>query len=487
MADSNIKPPAVDPERLPPQSLDAERSLLGSMILDRDEIGQVIQIVDRDCFYLADHQTIFDVVCELYDHQKPLDLVLLREELNRRAKLEQIGGVPYLLTIVESVPDSSNAVYYANIVRDLALLRKLISASSQIVSRAYQAKEDPEEILEEAERRIFEITGMKISSQAVALKDLLQQVFKQIEQYDGTRVTGLTTSFPKLDEMLGGLQKGDMIVLAARPAMGKSALALNIAEHIAADNHLPVAFFSLEMSRQQLAQRLLCSYGKIDSQKLRRGSLNAQEHRDLAQAAQELEPAPLFIDDSPTLSVLQLRAKARRLKLKQDVQCVIVDYLQLLAPSAGSSRRSENRQQEIAEMSRGIKALARELDIPVIAISQLNRAPEQREKGTPRMSDLRESGAIEQDADVVLLLHRPSVYTEQAFKEQTELTTTEQQDQADHLETQKQQAVLIVAKQRNGPTGSVQLNWNAACTSFGQAYQGFPTEVSQEPRAEVPF
>ena len=308
---------------------------------------------------------------------------------------------------------------------------------------------------------------MKISGQAVALKELIQQVFKQIEQCDGTRVTGLTTSFPKLDEMLGGLQRGDMIVLAARPSMGKSALALNIAEHIAAENHLAVAMFSLEMSRQQLAQRILCSYGKIDSQKLRRGNLNAQEHRDLAQAAQDLDPAPLFIDDSPSLSILQLRAKARRLKLKQDIQCVIVDYLQLLAPSGGTSRRSENRQQEISDISRGLKALARELDIPVIALSQLNRAPEQR-GGSPRMSDLRESGAIEQDADVVLLLHRAHVYDDTAPVEQAE---------------------LVVAKQRNGPTGSVHLNWNAACTRFGQAYEGFaPTEVPQESYVEdAPF
>ena len=471
MAGSSSKNTATaTAERLLPQSLDAERSVLGSMILDRDEVGEVIQILGRDAFYLADHQTIFDVIADLYDQQKPIDLVLLREELTRRGNLDQIGGVSYLLTIAESVPDSSNAVYYARIVRDLALLRMLISASSHIVSRAYQASEDPEEILEEAERRIFEITGMKISGQAVPLKELVLQAFKRIEQYDGTRVTGLTTSFGKLDEMLGGLQKGDMIVLAARPAMGKSALALNIAEHIAADSHLGVGFFSLEMSGQQLAQRMLCSYGKIDSQKLRRGSLNAEEHGRLAQAAQELDPAPLFIDDSPSLSVLQLRAKARRLKLKQDIQCIIVDYLQLLSPSSGTYRRSDNRQQEIAEMSRGIKALARELDIPVIAISQLNRAPEQREKGTPRMSDLRESGAIEQDADVVLLLHRESVYTEQIYKDPTELSVGEREE----IERQKQKAELIIAKQRNGPTGVIQLNWNAACTSFGQAYTEVP-------------
>jgi len=467
MADSNIPSSAApEAERLAPQSLDAERSVLGSMILDREEIGEIIQILESDCFYHGDHQVVFDVICDLYDRRDPVDLVLLREELKRRGKLEQIGGIPYLLTIAESVPDSSNAVYYARIVRNFALLRKLIATSSQIVSRAYLGREDPEEILEEAERRIFEITGMKISAEAVPLKELLHQVFKQIEQNDGTQVTGLTTSFPKLDDMLGGLQRGDMIVLAARPSMGKSALALNIAEHITTDNHLGVAIFSLEMSRQQLAQRILCSYGKIDSQKLRRGSLNAQEHRDLAQAAQELEQAPLFIDDSATLSILQLRAKARRLKLKQDIQCIIVDYLQLMAPSAGQSRRSENRQQEISDISRGLKALARELDIPVIAISQLNRAPEQR-GGKPLLGDLRESGAIEQDADVVLLLHRKSVYDEEAPEEQAE---------------------LVVAKQRNGPTGSVHLNWNATCTRFGQAYEGFgPTEVPQEPSMEVPY
>jgi replicative DNA helicase len=429
--------PANTDERLLPQSLDAERSVLGSMILDRDEIGEVIQIIERDAFFSADHQSIFDTITDLYDHQKPIDLVLLREELTRRGQLDAVGGVSYLLTVAESVPDSSNAVYYARIVRDLFLLRKLISASSQIVSQAYQGRADPEEILEEAERCIFEITGMKISGQAVPLKELLHQVFKQIEQYDGSRVTGLTTSFPKLDEMLGGLQKGDMIVLAARPSMGKSALALNIAEHVAADNHLAVGFFSLEMSRQQLAQRILCSFGKIDSQKLRQGNLSEQECRYLAEAAQELESAPLFIDDSPSLSVLQLRAKARRLKLKQDIQCVIVDYMQLLAPSIGQSRRSENRQQEI------------------------------REGGSPRMSDLRESGAIEQDADVVLLLNRESVYNSEVPQEQAE---------------------LHVAKQRNGPTGKIHLNWNAACTRFGQAYEGFGhPEVPQEPYMEAPY
>ena len=248
-------------ERLLPQSLDAERSVLGSMILDRDEIGQVVQIIGRDAFYSADHQIIFDVTVDIYDQDKPLDLVLLREELLRRGQLDQIGGVPYLVTVVESVPDSSNAVYYARIVRDLSLLRMLISASSQIVSRAYQGQENPEELLEDAEKLIFDITGMKISGQAVALKELFHQTFKQIEQYDGTRVTGLTTSFPKLDDMLGGLQRGDMIILAARPSMGKSALALNIAEHIAADSHLPVAFFSVEMSAQQSTQRILWGSG----------------------------------------------------------------------------------------------------------------------------------------------------------------------------------------------------------------------------------
>ena len=467
MADSsNPKAPNPSPERLPPQSLDAERSALGSMILDRDGIGELIQIIDRECFCLADHQIIFDVVTDLYDQRKPVDLVLLREELTRRGLLEKIGGVPYLLTIVESVPDSANAVYYANIVRDLALLRRLISTSSEIVSKAYQARETPEEILEDAERRIFEITGMKISGHAVGLKELLHQVFKQIEQYDGTRVTGLTTSFPKLDEMLGGLQRGDMIVLAARPSMGKSALALNIAEHIAADNHLAVAIFSLEMSCQQLAQRVLCSYSKVDSQKLRRGSLTAEEYAELAKAVGVLQEAPLYIDDSPSLSALQLRAKARRLKLKQDIQCIIVDYLQLLAPGLGATRRSDNRQQEISDISRGIKALARELDIPVIAISQLNRAPEQR-GGSPRMSDLRESGAIEQDADVVLLLHRESFYDSDASPEEAE---------------------LIVAKQRNGPTGSVKLTWNGGCTRFGQAYEGYgPVDVPQETYTEEPF
>lgn len=468
MADSsNPKSPNPSPERLPPQSLDAERSALGSMILDRDEIGELIQIIDRECFSLGDHQIIFDVVTDLYDQQKPVDLVLLREELTRRGLLEKIGGVPYLLTIVESVPDSANAVYYANIVRDLALLRKLISTSSEIVSKAYQARDTPEEILEDAERRIFEITGMKISGHAVGLKELLHQVFKQIEQYDGTRVTGMTTSFPKLDEMLGGLQRGDMIVLAARPSMGKSALALNIAEHIAADNHLPVAIFSLEMSRQQLAQRVLCSYSKVDSQKLRRGNLSPEDYAELAKAVGVLQEAPLYIDDSPSLSALQLRAKARRLKLKQDIQCIIVDYLQLLAPGLGATRRSDNRQQEISDISRGIKALARELDIPVIALSQLNRAPEQREGGKPMMGDLRESGAIEQDADVVLLLQRKCVYDDSAPPDEAE---------------------LIVAKQRNGPTGSVKLTWNGACTRFGQAYEGYgPMDVPQETLTEEPF
>jgi len=443
--------------RIPPQSLEAEMCTLGSMVLDKDCIGEIIPVLQADYFYQQDHRIIFQALIKLYEENKPVDLVLLRDELERQGCLEQVGGVDYMVSIAESVPSAVNAVYYARIVRDKYMLRSLISAASEIGNQAYEQRGDVAEALEEAERRIFEVTEQKITSQMISMKEVISKVYELI-QSRGTGITGLATGFLELDELTSGLQAGEMIVIAGRPSMGKTALGLNIAEHVGADNKLPAAIFSLEMGAQQLAERMLCGRGHIDSHALRRGFLNDSDYKILADTADELSHSLIYIDDSPGLTPLELRAKARRLKIKHDIQLVVVDYLQLMyCPGA------ESRQQEVAIISRHLKALARELNVPVIVMSQLNRAPEGREGHRPRMSDLRESGSIEQDADVVVLMHREDYYHNEPGYEKTH------------------QAELIVAKQRNGPTGTVNLMWHSAWTRFenlAKATMSEPFDIS---------
>jgi replicative DNA helicase len=352
--------------------------------------------------------------------------------------LDRVGGNDYLAALVEGVPTTASCEYYARLVRDKALLRHLIGATEEIREDGYESQDDPAEIIDRAEHKIFQIASRQVGDQAASMETLLQSTFESLSNADGSMITGLATGYYKLDELTAGLQNSEMIVIAARPSMGKTALACNMAEYMGIRDKRPVLMFSLEMSKEQLALRFLASHAKFNMQRLRRGNLNPEQWTQVQMAADDLEKAPIFIDDSADLNVLRLRAKARRMKAAADIQCLFVDYLQLMGPM--SSSRNESRQQQIAEMSRGLKALARELGIPVVVLSQLNRGPESREGHRPRMSDLRESGAIEQDADVVMLLHREDYYHGgEPDYEPTGVTD------------------LIIAKQRNGPTDTLHL------------------------------
>jgi replicative DNA helicase len=428
-------------DRLPPHSIEAEMCLLASMMLDKEMIGEVVQLVDRESFFQTDHQIIYDVLVRLYEHNRAIDAVIVREELLKRQLLEEIGGVQYLAAILNSVPSAAHGKHYAGIVREKALLRQLIAASDDILRSAYAPHEQADLVLDKAEKKIFDIAQQKVGGSMVAMEEVLHEVFEMIENR-GQR--GLETGFFELDDMMNGLQNGEMVIVAARPSMGKTAIAMNMIEHIAADSVLPCAVFSLEMSKQQLAQRMLCSRGGIDAHKLRKGMLTSEEYTKLANVVGELAKAQIWVDDSPGLTPLELRAKARRLKLKHDIKCIMIDYMQLM-----DNPGPDSRQQQISEISRGIKAVARELNIPVLALSQLNRATEGRDGHRPRMSDLRESGSIEQDADVVMLLHREDYYR-----------MSEPDFQPDNV------AEVIIAKQRNGPTGTVKLTFMSKTTRF---------------------
>jgi len=434
--------------RVPPQDIEAEMSLLGSMLIERDAIHAVLPLIHKnesDRFYRPDHRKIFETIIDVYDRGDPIDLVVLRDELTRRGILEEIGGVDYLVQLAESVPSGLHAEHYARIVRDKAMLRELIVATGQITEHAYSHREDAREILDLAEQALFKVTDQRTSDQAEPIRDSLDQIFKQLESRDGHYITGVPTGFLELDDMLSGLQAGEMIIVAARPSMGKTAFGLNVAEHIAVDEGKSAVFFSMEMSRQAVVQRILCSRGRIDSHKFRRGMLSETEVQKALGVADELKDVPLFIDDTPGMSVLELRAKARRLKMQHDIQAIFVDYIQLMRVPG----RIESRQQEVAEISRGLKALSRELNIPVVVMAQLNRNPEGRADGKPRMSDLRESGAIEQDADVVMLLHREEYYKKENCPEEL-----------------RGVAEVIIDKQRNGPTGVIKLHFNQQFTRF---------------------
>ena len=428
-------------DRLPPHSIEAEMCVLASMMLDREIIGQSIQLIDRESFYQADHQIIFDVLLKLYELNRPIDSVILFEELVKRQLLEEVGGTEYIAQILNCVPSAAHGMHYAGIVREKAMLRQLIGASNDILRDAYAPYEHADVVLDKAERRIFEIADKKTTGSISSLGEVAHEVYEMLEE-KGRR--GLESGFYELDDMLNGMQNGEMLIVAARPSMGKTAFAMNIIEHLAADMQLPCGIFSLEMSKQQLAQRLMCSRANIDAQKVRRGMLNASEFQQLAQTVTGLSKAPIWVDDSAGMTPLELRAKARRLKLKHDVKCLMVDYMQLMYNPG-----SESRQQEISEISRVVKSVARELEIPVICLSQLNRATEGRDGHRPRMSDLRESGSIEQDADVVMLLHREDYYR-----------MSEPDFQPDNI------AEVIVAKQRNGPTGTIKLTFSNKTTRF---------------------
>ncbi len=369
-------------DRVPPHDIEAEMSLLGSLMLDREAIGYVIPIIPRQHagrFYQPEHRIIYEALLDLYDKGSAIDMVILRDELLRRDVLEKIGGIEYIVQLSQSVPSSANAEFYASIVRDKSLLRELISASGEIIDEAYGAHEEVASILDKAEQKFFTVTEQRIANEAVGLAGLLEETFKQIQDRDGHYLTGLPTGYLELDDMTSGLQRGELIIVAARPSMGKTAFGLNVAEHMAVNEGKPVVFFSMEMSRQQVAQRILCSRGRVDSHRLRRGMLNEHEIRQLQMICDELRDAPLFIDDTAGMTVLELRAKARRLWLQHKIEAIFIDYLQLMhTPGA------ESRQQEIAIISRGLKALGRELNVPIVSLAQLNRGTEGRDGHRPR-------------------------------------------------------------------------------------------------------
>ncbi|MGY8752572.1 MAG: replicative DNA helicase [Phycisphaerales bacterium] len=437
-------------EAMPPHALEAEESLLGAIVIDPTVLNDV-QLILRgpDDFFKKANGTIYTLMAELYDKYETVDLVQLQQVAKDRDVLDAVGGVEYLIKVAHAVPSAASAAHYARLVKEKSTIRQLIGAAGEILQDAYTKPENPDEILEEAERRIFSIAQQRELRHAEKLDDLLNAAIQQLEENDGRLITGVSTGYSDLDEMTSGLQRGEMVIIAARPSMGKTAFALNMAENMAMRD-VPVALFSLEMSRQQLVQRLLSSRASVSGHNIRRNSLSDRDMAAIIQAADDLMQRPLFIDDTPSLSITQLRAKARRLKQQHDIGVLIIDYLQLMT----SGKRAESRQQEVSEISRGVKALARELDIPVICLSQLNRGAEQREGHRPRMSDLRESGSIEQDADVVAMLHRESYYhiNDPAWLE----ANAEKENLAE----------LIIAKQRNGPTGTVPLVWDNTCTRF---------------------
>ncbi len=437
-------------ERLPPQNLEAEQAVLGSMLLEDEAVGRAAELLEESAFYKDSHRKIFSALLSLYKTNVPVDLVTITDELKKHNLLEEIGGASYLATLTSIVPTAANAEHYCRIVKQKSILRDLIRATTHIASESYEESVEPDYLLDRAETLIFDIASKKIKRDAVAMKDIIKSSIEMIDalyQRKGT-ITGLPTGFIELDQQLAGLQPSDLIVVAGRPAMGKSSLTLCIAEHVALGHKTGVALFSLEMSKENVVQRMLCSYARINAHNVRTGMLSASDWPNLTKAAGKLSEAPIYIDDSPGTSILELRAKARRLKSRHDIGLVIVDYLQLMEESS----RAENRQQEISIISRSLKALARELNVPVIAVSQLSRAPERRESFRPRLSDLRESGAIEQDADVVLMLFREDYYN----------LTDENRGIAE----------IIIAKQRNGPTGSVKLAFLNEYTRFETLAQG---------------
>ncbi|MDD5633696.1 MAG: replicative DNA helicase [Candidatus Omnitrophica bacterium] len=432
-------------QKLPPQNIEAEIAVLGSMLLDREAISRSIEEIDESAFYSETNKKIFRAIVALYDNNEPIDIVTLVEELKKKNILDEVGGPTYITELVGSIPTAANIEYYTKIVREKYLLRCLINTATQIVSESFEPDSEVEELLDKAEKLIFDITSnQKREMRIYEMKDIVKESIETIDHLYQRKenITGVPTGFHDMDVMTAGFQKSDFIVLAGRPSMGKSALAISILEYVGVTEKIPCAYFSLEMSKEQLAQRMLCSLAGVNAHKVRTGFFSQSDWPKLVNAAGKLSESPILIDDTPGISALELRAKARRLKAKSDIQLLILDYLQLMRGSA----KSENRQQEISEISRSMKALARELDIPVIAISQLSRAVEQRADHRPMLSDLRESGAIEQDADVVMLMLREEYYTP--------------------TEENRGKTEVILAKQRHGPVGTVTLAFQPEFTKF---------------------
>jgi replicative DNA helicase len=451
----SIAPPARDAyaERQPPYAPEAEQAVLAAMLMDPDAVMRAAEYVDDTMFYREGHRRIFRAMISLTERGDAIDPLTLADELARRAELEASGGREYIGWLMDAVPTSANVEYHAKIVREKATLRRLIEISTGIVTEAFEAQMPASQLLDDAESKIFQISQSQGGKGFTRIKELLWPAMERIEalQRGGQAITGVPSGFYDLDEMTSGFQPADLVIIAARPSMGKTAFVLSLAQNAAIAEGKKVAFFSLEMSKESLVQRMLTSEARIDAQDLRRARLRDDDFPRLARAAGILSSAPVYIDDQPGITLLEMRSKSRRLKAENGLDMIIVDYLQLISGPANS----ENRQQEISQISRGLKALAKELSVPVLALSQLSRAPEQRagDQKRPQMSDLRESGAIEQDADLIMAIYRPEVYAE---KEEGRLVNPELEGQAE----------IIILKQRNGPIGTVNLFFHKQYTRF---------------------
>lgn len=449
-------------ERTPPQDLIAEQSVLGGMLLSKDAIADVVEILRERDFYRPAHELIYDAIIDLYGRGEPADAVTVSAELTKRGDIARAGGAPYLHTLISSVPTAANASYYAKIVREHAIMRRLVEAGTKIVQLGHAVEGEVDDAVDQAQAEVYAVTERRTSEDYVQLSTLLPQALDEIDKIaKGVGVEGILTGFKPLDELTHGLHPGNMIILAARPAVGKSTLGLDIARHASIHDKKTSVIFSLEMSRSEITMRMLSAEARVGLNNIRSGQLSDEEWTRLARRMGEISDAPLFIDDSPNLSMMEIRAKARRLKQRHDLKLIVIDYLQLMS----SGKRVENRQQEVSEFSRHLKLMAKELDVPVIAISQLNRSPEQRSDKKPMLSDLRESGSIEQDADVVILLHRDDMYDSQ---------------------NRSGEADLIVAKHRNGPTRTITVAAQLHFARFVDMAQnpGSGTDFTQQRQSE---
>lgn len=430
--------------RIPPQNIEAEQAVLGAMLVDREVISNITEILKADDFFREDHREIYRCLLNLFDRGIPIEVTSVAEELRKAGFLEKIGGLSYLSNLATAVATTSNAKYYAKIIEEKSILRKLINSSTEIMDMSYEATEEVALILDKAEQCIFDILQKRKNQNFTLIKDVLWDAFNKLEELYQNKghVTGIPTGFIDLDRMTSGLHNSDLILIAARPAMGKTAFVLNIAQYVAVRARIPVAVFSLEMSKEQLVNRILCSEAMVDSNRMKTGQLEDSDWQSVAKSLAPLTDAPIYIDDTPGISITEIRAKCRRLKLEKNLGLVVIDYLQLMQGRG----KGDNRQQEISEISRSLKILAKEINVPVITLSQLSRAPETRTDHRPILSDLRESGAIEQDADIVMFLYRDDYYYEDSEK--------------------KNIAEVIIAKHRSGSTGSVDLVWLGQYTKF---------------------
>ncbi len=454
-------------DKVPPQNLEAEQSTLGSMMLEGSALEKGMELLQAEDFYRPAHQEVFDALMSLAERDEPVDIITLKEELKKRGKLEDCGGTEYLMSLVNSVPTAANVEYYAKIVEQKSILRKLISAGTQIIGLAQNEDEEIDSITDQAERLVFGVAQRRIGEYFQPITPLVNQTWEWIEKryHEKGEACGIPTGFNKLDNMTSGLQPSDFVIIAARPSMGKTALALNMALNAAVDNNRTVAVFSVEMSAEQLVQRMVCTLARANAHRLRTGYFGDDEWKLIAEASNKLYGAPIYIDDTTDVTHLGMRAKCRRLKAEHGLDLVIVDYLQLMR----SNRNIDNRVQEISEIARGLKSLAREFHVPVIALSQLSRAVERREDKRPMLSDLRESGSIEAEADIVMMLYRQDYY------ESKEVVDTEEIRGKDGVAEGKRNVEvteIIIAKHRNGPTGTVKLGFVKEFASFENLYEG---------------